>query len=101
MEGAGEAWPGRMLHKPAQVMIQVPISSLGNRKGQTGKWGILSSTSALTVGESWAVKLPLTYQSLVGYEDDEEVSVKEPEQFSTPKRDGQGRIHSESWEEIT
>lgn len=72
------------------------------RKSQrTDKWGILSSTSALTVGESWAVKLPLTYQSLVGYEDDEEVSVKEPEQFSTPKRDGQGRMHSESRGEIT
>lgn len=47
------------------------------------------------------MKLPPTYQSLVGYEDDEEVSVKEPEQFSIPKTDGQSRMHSESWEEIT
>lgn len=82
-------------------MIQVPISSLGNHKGQTDKRGILSSTSALTLGESWTVKLPLTYQSLVGYKDDEEVSVKEPEQFSILKRDGQSKMHSESWEEIT
>lgn len=51
MAGAGEAWQGRRLHKPAQVMIQVPIFSLGNRKGQTDKRGILSSTSALTVGD--------------------------------------------------
>lgn len=51
MAGAGEARQRRMLHKPAQVMIQVPISSLGNRKGQTDKRGTLSSTSALTVGD--------------------------------------------------
>lgn len=47
------------------------------------------------------MKLPLTYQSLMGYEDDEEVSVKEPEQISIPKREGQSRMQSESWEEIT
>lgn len=47
------------------------------------------------------MKLPLTYQSLVGYKDNEEISVKEPEQFSIPKRKGQSRMQSESWEEIT
>lgn len=82
----GRHWQGRVLHKPAQVMTQVPVSSLGNHKRQTDKRGILSSTSALTLGESWTVKLPLTYQSLVGYKDDEEISVKEPEQFSYPKK---------------
>lgn len=47
------------------------------------------------------MKLPLTYQSLVGYKDDEEISVKESEQFSIPKREGEIRMQSESWEEIT
>lgn len=39
MAGAGEAWQGAMLHKPAQGMIQVPISSSGKCKGQTDEPG--------------------------------------------------------------
>lgn len=98
MAGAGEAWQGRML--PAQASSRNDSSSYFLLR-KTQRTDRLSSISALTLGESWTLKLPLTYQSLVGYKDDEEICVKEPEQFSIPKREGQSRMQSESWEEIT